>query len=101
MEPLVTPLLLAATGIDVPDHEVAPLLDYMNELLEERIGEAVVEMLDDAQLEELAALQETANETEVAAWVQAHTPTLSEIVQDQLALILGEAAKHRTEFSSQ
>jgi hypothetical protein len=101
MEPLITPLLLASTGIDVPDDQVVPLLDYMNDLLEERIGETVAESLEDAQLEELATLQETASDEEIRAWIEAHVDSLPELIQDEVAIILGEAAQHRAEFSEQ
>lgn len=100
MEPYITPLLLAATGIDVPDEQVLPLLDYMNDLLEERIGEAVVESLDDANLEELVEIQTTATEDEVHDWIQSHVTNLSELIQDEVVIILGEATKHRADFSS-
>lgn len=100
MEPIITPTLLASTGIDVPDNQVAPLLDYMNDLLEERIGEAIVDALDIPELEELAKLQETASDEEVHDWIEEHVTNLAELIQDEVALMLGEAAEHRADFSS-
>lgn len=100
MEPIITPLLLASTGIDVPDSQVTPLLDYMNEVLEERIGEAVVDSLDDTQLEHLANLQETATDEEVQSWINDTVPNLTDMIQEEVDIILGEAAMHQAEFSS-
>lgn len=100
MEPIITPLLLASTGIDIPDEQVEPLLDYMNDILEERVGEAIVESLDDAQLEQLAELQETATDEEVQNWINTNVAELSEIIKDEIDIMLGEAAEHHADFSS-
>jgi len=100
MEPVITPVLLASTGIDVPDDQVAPLLDYMNEVLEERIGEAIVDALAIEQLETLASLQETASDEEVHDWLEANVTNLDNVIQEQVDTLLGEAAEHQADFSS-
>lgn len=101
MEPVITPTLLASTGIDIPDNQVVPLLDYLNEILEERVGEAIVDVLDIEQLEELAKLQETASDQQVHDWIDAHVDDLDKIIQDEVAIVLGEASEHRADFSKQ
>jgi hypothetical protein len=100
VEPVITPLLLASTGIDVPDDQVAPLLDYMNELLEERVGEAVVDGLASEQIQDLITLQKNASEEQVTEWIQSHVNNLDDIIEDQVDLLLGEAAEHHADFSS-
>ncbi len=72
----------------------------MNEVLEERIGEAVVDSLDDTQLEHLANLQETATDEEVQSWINDTVPNLTDMIQEEVDIILGEAAMHQAEFSS-
>lgn len=100
MEPLITPLLLASTGIDVPDEQVEPLIEYLNDVLEERIGEAIVDTLDDEKLEQLAELQQTASDENVQEWIKANVANLSDIIQDETDIVLGEASEHHAEFSS-
>lgn len=100
MEPAITPLLLASTGVDVPDDQVEALLDYMNEILEERIGEAVVETLDDAQLSELAKLHETGSDQDIQTWMNDNVKDLVDIIQDETDILLGETAEHRDAFST-
>lgn len=100
IEPLITPALLASTGIQIPDDQVAPLLEYMNDILEERIGEEIVETLDDDELEELAVLQENGNEEELHTWLKENVLELEEIVEEETTILLGEATKHHKAFSS-
>lgn len=98
---LITTTQLASTGIEVPDDQLQPLLDYMNNVLQERVGEAVVELLGDEELEELATLQETASDTEVHDWIQAHVSDLADVVQDEIDILLGEASEQQKAFSAQ
>lgn len=100
MEPVITPLLLASTGIDIPDNQVVPLLDYMNNVLEERIGQTVVELLDDDQLQQLAELEETGPEDDVQEWLAIHIPDLPDLIENEVEILLGETAQHQAEFSS-
>ena len=101
METLITPLLLASTGINIPDEQVEPLLDYMNDILEERIGESVVNSLSDDKLEQLAELQGTGSDEEVQAWINQNVQDLPAIIQDEIDILLGEAAERHAEFSAQ
>lgn len=101
VEPFITPTLLASTGVSIPDDEVGPLLDYLNDILEERIGEEIVETLDDEELEELAQLQESGTEEELDTWLKENVIELEEIVEEEVAILLGETTKHHKAFSSQ
>lgn len=101
MENIITLELLKSTGITVPEEQLSPLLDYMNGVLEDRIGEAVVENLNDDELEELVALQESGDDEQVQIWLDANIPDLAEIIEDEVTILLGEAAQHHTDFSAQ
>jgi len=100
MEPVITPTLLASTGIDIPDEQVASLLTYMNEILENRVGEAIVDALDVTDLKELSKLHETASDEIVHAWIKTHVNNLNEIIENEVFILLGEATEHRADFSS-
>lgn len=100
MEPLITPALLASTGINIPDDEVADYLELINDQLLERIGEAVVETLDDDKLDTLEELQEKASDEELHTWMQANVPDLDAIIQEELDILLGDAAESSTTLNS-
>lgn len=100
MEPVITPLLLASTGVDIPDDQITPLLDYMNDVLEQRIGQTVVDLLDDEQLQQLAELEETGPEEATQDWLASHIPDLADIIENEVEILLGETAQHQAEFSS-
>lgn len=100
MEPIITPEMLASTGIDIPDEQVVPMLDYFNDILDERVGESVVDALDDQQIEVLSQLQETASEEAIHNWIKANVKDLDEIIQGEVDIILGDAAELRDAFST-
>lgn len=101
MEPIITPELLASTGIDVPNEQVAPMLDYFNGILEERVGESVIEILDDQQLEVLSKLQETSSDEVAYNWIKANVKELDEIIKDEVDILLGDAVELSDAFSSE
>lgn len=99
MEPLITPALLASTGINVPDDQVEEYLDLINDQLAERIGESVIESLDEATVEKLADMQETASDEELNNWMQANIPQLNDIIRQEIDIILGDAAENSHAFN--
>lgn len=94
MEPLITPVMLASTGITIADDQVDAYLDHLNELLTERIGEAITESLDSAQLEELSKLEETATDEELGEWMTKNVADLEDIIADEIDILLGDAAEN-------
>jgi hypothetical protein len=90
-----------ATGIDIPDEQIAPLLDYFNGILEERVGEVIVENLDEPKIIEFEQLQETASEEDISKWLISNIPNIEILVQDEVDALLGEAVEHHDAFSSQ
>ena len=90
MEPIITPLLLASTGIKIPEDEVDDYLDDLNEQLAERIGETVVTTLDPDQVDELAKLQETKSDEEINTWLRQQIPDLDDLIQQEVDILLGE-----------
>lgn len=100
MEPLITPALLASTGIDIPEDQVEDYLELMNDQLAERIGESIIESLDEEMVEKLAEMQETATDEELNDWMQANIPQLSDIIQQEIEIILGDAAENSSTINS-
>jgi hypothetical protein len=100
MEPLITPALLASTGINIPEDQVDEYLELMNDQLAERIGESIVESLDEETVEKLAEMQESASDEELNTWMQANIPQLSDIIQQEIEIILGDAAENSDAINS-
>lgn len=86
-------------GITVSDDDKASLLDHLNETLQERIGTEIAAMLDDAKLEQLVEIQDTGTEDQVGAWLAENVPELDEIVEDEIAILMGELADSRDDIN--
>jgi hypothetical protein len=84
--------LLTALGINLSDDQATALSEHFEETLQERIGLAIFDTLDDEQVATLLKLQETGNDPETAAWVKQNVPDYEAIVQDQIDILLGELA---------
>ncbi len=87
---LITTQNLIDLGISEDKHEA--LLDHLNEQLQERIGIAITDLLDDQQVATLLDLQETGTDEQVDTWLQEHIPDMEAVVQDEVAILLGELA---------
>jgi ribosomal protein L12E/L44/L45/RPP1/RPP2 len=92
MEPIITPTLLVAAGITIPEDQIEALLESANDQLDERIGTEITESLEDDQLEELVTLQTRGDDEAVADWLAENVPELEQIIQDETDIMLGEIA---------
>ncbi|MNH50474.1 hypothetical protein D3C73_20880 [compost metagenome] len=101
MQPFITKQLLTSVGINLDINEEEKLLTYLNKTLEERVGIEITDSLNDTQLEELAALQESGDDEATQAWMTTNIPELSEIVKDEIDILLGEIAENTDNLNSQ
>ena len=86
--------LLISLGISLPENEEAAFLDYMYTTLEERVGVAITELLNDEDFDELMDLELKADDATIEAWVQQHVPDYGDLIQDQFDILMGELAQH-------
>jgi hypothetical protein len=100
MDALITPEMLAQTGIIIADDEVEAYLDLINDTLTERIGEAITESLSDEQLDELSTLEETASDEQLNDWLQKNVTNMDTIIQDEIDILLGDAAENSGAINS-
>jgi predicted house-cleaning noncanonical NTP pyrophosphatase (MazG superfamily) len=91
--PEITPALIAQAGVDIDEADVPALIESLNEQLEERVGEEIANALDDAKLEELVKLQETASDDEIGDWIVANVKDLEAIIQDEFDILMGEVSE--------
>lgn len=79
-------------NIILPASEQADFLEQLNVELQERIGIAIFDLLNDEEAETLIALQENGSDKVIADWIQANVPEYSEVVEDEYDLLVGEIA---------
>lgn len=86
--------LLTSLGIALPANQEEEFLDYLYATLEERVGYAVTELLDDDEFDELMDLEETADDATIEAWVIQHVPDYTAVIQDEFDILMGELAEN-------
>lgn len=89
-----TPELLADLGIKLPADAESELLDHLTNTLQERIGLAIFDLLDDGEAEALIALQEHGNEAVIADWIQVNVPEYKDIVEDEFNILVADLAEN-------
>jgi len=92
-EPLITPEMLAETGIVIPEAQVEEYLTLLNDQLTDRVGQAILEVLTDEQIDELSDVQEKDDDEALNAWLEENVTELEDIIEDEIDILLGEAAE--------
>lgn len=90
--------LLKAIGVNLPEDQLAKFTGHVIQTLEERVGIAIMELLDDEEAAELIALNEAGDETAVAAWLEENLPEYKEVIQDEFDILMGEIAENADQF---
>jgi hypothetical protein len=94
MDDLITPEMLAQTGIVIADGQVAEYLKLLNDQLTDRVGQAILDVLTDDQIDDLAEVQGSADDEALSAWLAENVKELDDIIQDEIDILLGEAAEN-------
>jgi hypothetical protein len=90
---IVTKAQLNSIGINLPEDQMQALIQHAEDTINSQIGEEIVESLDDDQLKELVQMQDNdAPAEEIDAWIRARVPEYDEIIEDNVAIVLGELA---------
>lgn len=85
--------ILGQLGIQLTEEEYASLAEHFESTLDERVINEIVLSLTPEQAQELSTLQQS-NDDELLAWLQSNVPELSDIVADEVDILLGELAEH-------
>ena len=90
---IVTKAQLNSIGINLPEDQMQALIQHVEDTINSQIGEEIVESLDDDQLKELVQMQDNdAPAEEIDTWIRARVPEYDEIIEDNVAIVLGELA---------
>lgn len=92
---IVTKAQLNSIGINLPEDQMRALIQHVEDTINSQIGEEIVESLDDDQLKELVQMQDNdVPAEEIDAWIRARVPEYDEIIEDNVAIVLGELANN-------
>lgn len=90
---IVTKAQLNSIGINLPEDQMQALIQHVEDTINSQIGEEIVESLDDEQLKELVQMQDNdVPAEEIDAWIRERVPEYDEIIEDNVAIVLGELA---------
>lgn len=95
----ITAADLTSMGIILTDDKMTSLLDHLNEELNERVGTSLLEELSDEQIEEYNELSKTAEGDQIGEWLSSKIPEFSQIIQDEIDIILGDIAEKADDLS--
>jgi hypothetical protein len=86
--------LLTNLGIEMTEEEQKTFLADTQAMLEERVGLAISELVDDDELKELMELTEKGDSQDVTAWLEEHVPSYKEVIQDEFDIMMGDLAEN-------
>lgn len=90
---IITEANLNEMGIELSADKMTSLLDHLNQELNERVGTALLQELDDEQIDEYNEFIKTASEDQVGEWLSAKIPEFTQIIQDEIDVMLGDVAE--------
>ncbi len=97
MNALLNRNFLESIGVAIDEQTFQMLSRHYEETLDERVITEIVEELDEAQLTELTSLR--GGETgALQQWLETNVPQLSEIIEDEIAILLGDMAERSDEL---
>ena len=92
---IVTKAQLNSIGINLPEDQMQALIQHVEDTINSQIGEEIVESLDNEQLKELVQMQDNdVPAEEIDAWIRERVPEYDEIIEDNVAIVLGELANN-------
>jgi hypothetical protein len=86
----ITQATLEALDVDLTGEDVESLLDHLNETLQERISAVITESLNDDQLKTLLAMQESASDEDLGAWLEENVADMQQIVSTETDILMAE-----------
>ncbi|NCU29359.1 hypothetical protein EOM60_01970 [Candidatus Saccharibacteria bacterium] len=91
--PILTKEFLEQIGIYLDDESIAKLSESVEEELYQRVIKEIIELSDDDIIAELSKLNDM-SDSDAQSWLQANVEDLDEIVNDEIAILLGDLAEN-------
>lgn len=93
----ITQQTLEERDIDLTGEDVEALLDHLNETVQERVSAQITESLNEAQIETLVAMQDSASEEELGTWLEENVTGMQAIIEEQIEILLNEIVEEDDE----
>lgn len=90
---ILTKEIVEQLGVHLTEDEYTSLAEHFESTLDERVINEIVLTLTPEQAKVLSTLQQSSDD-DLLAWLQANVPDLSDIVADEIDILLGELAEH-------
>lgn len=97
MSELLSRDFLQSLGVILDDDTYASLSEHLEDTLDQRVIEEIVDELDEEQLRELTTLRSGSSEV-LRQWLVVNVPQLDAIIQDEVAILLGDVAERSGEI---
>lgn len=97
MNVLLSRDFLKELGISLNDESYIAFSEHYESHLRERVVDEITSELDEAQLAQLH-LFESKSDEELQEWLKANVPQLKEIIEDEVAILLGDIAENSQQF---
>ncbi len=94
---VISKQFLSTIGIELDDQTYQAFVEHFDETLSERIIDEIIDSLSDEQVEQLAQAQNAGGD-QLWQWLQAAVPDLSEIIQQEIDILLGDLAEDSDHF---
>lgn len=88
---------LASIGITLDDESAQVLSDHYETTLSDRVSSEIVQDLSPEQSQELSQLKAMPDD-QLQGWLKMNVPDLKEIIEDEVAILLGELAENSEQF---
>ena len=96
---VITRQLLADIGISLDDAAYVQFTEQYEAELDNRIVNEIVDELDTEQLRELTRFKDSGDDAELQRWLVENVPDLDKIVEEEMAILLGEIAENSELFT--
>ena len=96
---VITRQLLADIGISLDDAAYVQFTEQYEAELDNRIVNEIVDELDTEQLCELTRFKDNGDDAGLQRWLIENVPDLDKIVEEEMAILLGEIAENSELFT--
>ncbi len=93
MDELLSRDFLESIGVVLDEPTYQALSQHYEKTLNERVIDEIVDGLDDKQVEQLSVLR-GGDSTLLQQWLVENVPKLDEIIEDEIAILLGDIAEN-------
>ena len=96
---VITRQLLADIGISLDDAAYVQFTEQYEAELDNHIVNEIVDELDTEQLRELTRFKDSGDDAGLQRWLVENVPDLDKIVEEEMAILLGEIAENSDSFT--